>query len=86
MFEHGWKAMREIGVDLVDEHYYKSEEWFRNSSMRYDSYSRKGPKVFAGEYACHGDGKKWNHYETSLYEAAFMTGLERNADVVLMAT
>ena len=32
----------------------------------------KGPKVFAGEYACHGDGKKWNHYETSLYEAAFM--------------
>jgi alpha-L-arabinofuranosidase len=42
--------------------------------------------VFAGEYACHGKGKKWNHYETSLYEAAFMTSLERNADIVEMAT
>ena len=85
-YEHGWKAMREIGADLVDEHFYSSEEWFLNNAMRYDSYSRKGPKVFAGEYACHGVGKKWNHYETSLYEAAFMTGLERNADVVHMAT
>ena len=54
--------------------------------MRYDTYDRKGPKVFAGEYACHGDGKKWNHYETSLYEAAHMTGIERNADIVHMAT
>lgn len=86
MFEHGWKAMREIGVDLVDEHYYKSEKWFLSNGLRYDTYSRKGPKVFAGEYACHGDGKKWNHYETSLCEAAFMTGLERNADIVHMAT
>ncbi len=86
MFEHGWKAMRDINVDLVDEHYYSSEEWFLKNGLRYDSYSRKGPKVFAGEYACHGTGKKWNHYETSLYEAAFMTGLERNADVVHMAT
>lgn len=85
-YEHGWKAMREIGADLVDEHFYSSEEWFLNNAVRYDSYSRKGPKVFAGEYACHGVGKKWNHYETSLYEAAFMTGLERNADVVHMAT
>lgn len=85
-YEHGWKAMREIGADLVDEHFYSSEDWFLNNAVRYDSYSRKGPKVFAGEYACHGVGKKWNHYETSLYEAAFMTGLERNADVVHMAT
>ena len=42
--------------------------------------------MFAGEYACHGKGKKWNHFETSLYEAAFMTDLERNADLVHMAT
>jgi alpha-L-arabinofuranosidase len=42
--------------------------------------------VFAGEYACHGAGKKWNHFETSLYEAAHMTGIERNADIVHMAT
>ena len=42
--------------------------------------------MFAGEYACHGKGKKWNHFETSLYEAAHMTGIERNADIVHMAT
>ncbi|MDR2853954.1 MAG: alpha-L-arabinofuranosidase, partial [Prevotellaceae bacterium] len=51
------------------------------------NYDRKNsPKVFAGEYACHGTGKKWNHFYTSLLEAAFMTGLERNADIVQMAT
>ena len=97
MFEKGWEAMRAQKADLVDEHFYRPEAWFLATpeakerygncgAMRYDSYSRKGPKVFAGEYACHGRGKKWNHFETSLYEAAFMTGLERNADVVEMAT
>lgn len=86
MFEKGWKAMRTLGVNLVDEHFYRDEDWFLSHGLRYDKYNRKEPKVFAGEYACHGKGKKWNHFETSLYEAAFMTGLERNADVVQMAT
>ncbi len=84
MFELGWKAMKQQKVDLVDEHFYRPEAWFLSHGLRYESYDRKGPKVFAGEYACHGKGKKWNHYETSLYEAAFMTDLERNADVVHM--
>ncbi len=78
--------MKQLKVDLYDEHYYRNEQWFLTHGLRYDSYDRKGPKVFAGEYACHGDGKKWNHYETSLYEAAHMTGIERNADIVHMAT
>jgi len=99
MFDKGWKAMKAQKADLVDEHYYRPEHWFLGTpdakekqkwpncgALRYDSYDRKGPKVFAGEYACHGKGKKWNHYETSLYEAAFMTGIERNADIVHMAT
>jgi alpha-L-arabinofuranosidase len=97
MFEKGWAAMKAQKADLVDEHFYRPEAWFLATpdakkrygncgALRYDSYDRKGPKVFAGEYACHGAGKKWNHYETSLYEAAFMTGLERNADIVEMAT
>ncbi len=96
MFDKGWAAMKEQKADLVDEHFYRPEAWFlgtgdRNNwpncgALRYDSYDRKGPKVFAGEYACHGKGKKWNHFETSLYEAAFMTGIERNADIVEMAT
>ena len=97
MFDKGWVAMKEQKADLVDEHFYRPENFFLGTpegkerygncgALRYDSYDRKGPKVFAGEYACHGRGKKWNHYETSLYEAAFMTGIERNADIVEMAT
>ncbi len=84
MFEIGWKAMKELKADLVDEHFYRPEKWFLESGLRYDNYDRKGPKVFAGEYACHGKGKKWNHYEASILEAAFMTDMERNADVVWM--
>ena len=86
MFDKGWKAMKELKADLVDEHFYRDEHWFLSHGLRYEGYDRKGPEVFAGEYACHGKGKKWNHFETSLYEAAFMTDLERNADVVDMAT
>ena len=78
--------MKQLKVDLYDEHYYRNEQWFLSHGLRYDSYDRKGPRVFAGEYACHGNGKKWNHFETSLYEAAHMTGIERNADIVHMAT
>ncbi len=84
MFEEGWKDMKRQKADLVDEHFYRNEQWFLSHGLRYDSYDRKGPKVFAGEYACHGKGKKWNHYETSILEAALMTGFERNADVVWM--
>ena len=85
-FEDGWKAMKAQKADLVDEHYYRDEQWFLTHGLRYDSYDRKGPKVFAGEYACHGKGKKWNHYGAAILEAAFMTGFERNADVVHMTT
>lgn len=80
--------MKEIGCDLYDEHFYRDENWFLKSGNRYDNYdrSKKAPKVFAGEYACHGRGKKWNHFNAALMEAAFMTDLERNADIVEMAT
>ncbi len=85
-FDYLWPEMKRIKVDLVDEHFYRPESWFLAQGARYDQYDRKGPKVFAGEYACHGQGKKWNHFHASLLEAAFMTGLERNADIVHMAT
>lgn len=85
-FDYLWPEMRRLKADLVDEHYYCPEEFFLTQADRYDRYVRKGPKVFAGEYACHGKGKKFNHFNASLMEAAFMTGLERNADVVHMAT
>ena len=85
-FDIGWEEMKRQKADLVDEHYYRPISWFQNEWQRYDKYDRKGPKVFAGEYACHDRGKKYNHAGASIYEAAFMTGLERNADIVHMAT
>lgn len=85
-FDFLWPEMKRIGVDLVDEHFYRPYDWFLSQGSRYDNYDRKGPKVFAGEYACHAKGRKYNHFYASLLEAAFMTGLERNADIVEMAT
>ena len=85
-FDYLWPEMKNLKVDLVDEHFYRPEDWFLSQGKRYDGYDRKGPKVFAGEYACHGRGNKRNHFDAALLEAAFMTGLERNADVVEMAT
>ena len=85
-FDYLWPEMTRVKADLVDEHFYRPKEWFLSQGTRYDNYDRKGPKVFAGEYACHMKGENWNHFEPALLEAAFMTGLERNADVVHMAT
>lgn len=84
-FDYLWPEMKRLKVDLVDEHYYKDPQWFLNSAKRYDNYDRKGPAVFAGEYACHVPNRD-NNFESALYEAAFMTGLERNADIVHMCT
>jgi alpha-N-arabinofuranosidase len=89
-FDHLWKQMREMDVRLVDEHYYRSPDWFLQNAARYDSYDRKGPKVFAGEYAAHDkegkDPESRNTWKSALAEAAFMTGLERNAEVVHLAS
>lgn len=86
-FDFLWPEMRRLKADLVDEHYYKSPEWFYTNAARYDKYDRKGPKVFAGEYASHdASTKKANNFLSALSEAAFMTGLERNADMVRLAT
>lgn len=84
-FDFGWKEMKRLKADLVDEHYYKDPQWFMDNAKRYDNYDRKGPKVFAGEYACHPKNRK-NNFESALCEAAFMTGFERNADVVYQCT
>jgi alpha-N-arabinofuranosidase len=90
MFDFLWSKMRELKADLVDEHYYMAPAWFLSNAARYDKYDRSGPKVFAGEYAAHtaGVGRQGNrnNWQAALAEAAFMTGLERNADVVRMAS
>ncbi len=84
-FNQLWPKMKELKVDLVDEHYYKSPDWFLKNAARYDNYDRTGPKVFAGEYAGHHESRE-NNMISAIAEAAFMTGLERNADVVQLAT
>ena len=88
-FRNGWQAMRQLKADLVDEHYYRNVQWYKDWMNRYDDrtfYTKNGPRVFAGEWACHDRGKKYNHAGASIYEAAFMTNIERNADLVHMAT
>lgn len=72
-------------AEIVDEHYYRPPRWFYEHASRYDKYDRNGPKVFAGEYAAHGLGLR-NNMHAALAEAAFMTGLERNSDVVTLAS
>ncbi|WP_026128696.1 alpha-L-arabinofuranosidase C-terminal domain-containing protein [Nocardiopsis halophila] len=81
VFERAWELNREHGVELVDEHYYNSPAWFLANNERYDSYDRQGPDVYLGEFASQG-----NRFSNALAEAAYMTGLERNAGVVRMAS
>jgi len=89
-FEYGWKELKKLNAQIVDEHYYNSPDWFLKNAGRYDKYDRRGPKVFAGEYAAQSVGvvkpDNKNNWQTALSEAAFMTGLERNADVVTMTS
>ena len=90
-FDFLWGKMRELGADIVDEHYYMPPAWFLANATRYDKYPRTGPKVFAGEFAAHenvpqGRQDRPNTLNAALAEAAFMTGLERNADVVQLAS
>ena len=77
--------LRQLQADVIDEHYYKDPAWFLANAGRYDKYDRNGPKVFAGEYAAHVGGKR-NNWESALAEAAVMTGLERNGDLVQMSS
>ncbi len=89
-FHFAWPKLRELHADIVDEHCYARPDWFLNNATRYDRYARNGPKVFMGEYAAQSDKTvsvlNRNNWECALAEAAYMTGLERNADVVVMAS
>jgi alpha-L-arabinofuranosidase len=91
MFDFLNNNLRKMNADFIDEHYYNRPEWFFKNANRYDKYDRKSvSKVFAGEYAGQSDKtvsvNNENNWHTALAEAAFMTGLERNADVVRMAS
>jgi alpha-L-arabinofuranosidase len=90
-FKFVWSKIRELkNADIVDEHCYANPIWFFTNTHRYDNYDRNGPKVFMGEYAAQSvamvSTKNRNNLECALSEAAYLTGLERNADVVRMAS
>lgn len=96
-FDFAWSYFKKNPTDLVDEHFYRPPQWFFDNAHRYDTYDRNGAKVFAGEYAAHTGGTgavnaqgpgtaRRNTLEAALAEAAFLTHVERNADVVQMAS
>jgi alpha-N-arabinofuranosidase len=89
-FKFLWSKLSELKADIVDEHCYSQPAWFLSNTHRYDHYDRTGPKVFMGEYAAQSDHtlstKNRNNLETAIAEAAYLTGLERNADVVRLAS
>jgi alpha-L-arabinofuranosidase len=70
--------------EIKDEHYYNVPDWFIWNANKYDSYDRNGPKIFVGEYAVTAETGKGN-LRGAIGEAAWMTGMERNSDVVIMA-
>ena len=71
--------MKKLGVHSADEHYYSDPEWFIKNQNRFDTMDRNGPKRFVGEYASNG-----NTLFNAIAEAAFLTGVERNSDLVEM--
>jgi len=90
LFKYAKEELKKYKADLVDEHYYNPPQWFLDNAARYDNYDRNSYKIFAGEYAaqsvatCSVDNK--NNWKCAMSEAAYMTGLERNADVVYMCS
>jgi alpha-N-arabinofuranosidase len=87
--EYLWKQWRILKPEIVDEHFYRKPEWFLENVDWYDNYERDGIEVFVGEYASQSVGvaspDNRNLWKCALYEAAFMTGMERNADLVTMS-
>lgn len=80
-YDLGWGFADTVHVPVIDEHYYEDPGWFVHNQHRYDDYDRSRSKVYVGEYASKGN-TLWN----ALAEAAYMTSLERNADIVKMAS
>ncbi|HXS55724.1 MAG TPA: alpha-L-arabinofuranosidase C-terminal domain-containing protein, partial [Hanamia sp.] len=82
--------LRKMKADIIDEHFYRRPEWFLANANRYDNYPKDGSKIFAGEYAAQSDHtvsiNNKNNLATAIAEAAFMTGMERNADVVNLSS
>ena len=84
-YEEGWKLGKKLKVDILDEHYYVGPGWYYANQNFYDSYDRKGPKVYIGEYAAHKEGRV-NDMETACATAIHLCNIERNGDIVEMTS
>lgn len=82
--EPKWKSTE--SVELVDEHYYRNPAWFAENFNKYDTYDRRGPKVYAGEYAVTSGFGNMGSLDAALGEAVYMMGIEKNSDIVTMAS
>ena len=83
------EQLQTLKADIIDEHFYRNPDWFLDSAGHYDNYKRSGAKIFVGEYGAQSVGvaspDNRNNWKCALAEAAFMTGLERNADLIVMS-
>jgi len=70
--------------DVIDEHYYRSAYDMESDAGHYDNYDRSGPRIFVGEWATR-EGKPTPNFNSALGDAAWMTGMERNSDLVVMS-
>ncbi len=84
-YDNGWKIANDLQVPMVDEHGYKSPQWLWENLRRYDAYDRSKSKVYLGEWAAFDD-KRRSTLRAAISEAAYLTGLERNGDVVTFAS
>ncbi|MES2648786.1 MAG: alpha-L-arabinofuranosidase C-terminal domain-containing protein [Bacteroidota bacterium] len=80
-YEKGWTIANKLKVPVIDEHYYTTPEWFISNQFRYDGYNRNKSQVYLGEYASWG-----NKLRNAIAEAVYMIAMERNGDVVKMAS
>jgi alpha-L-arabinofuranosidase len=84
-YDQGWKIANELDLPMVDEHGYKSPQWLWDNLQRYDAYDRSKSKVYLGEWASF-DNRRRSTLRSAISEAAYLTSLERNADVVRFAS
>lgn len=86
LIANDWQGLpKNRPLDIIDSHAYTAPDRMRSMSSRYDGASRTGPKVYFGEYAVTQQAGRGN-LQAAVAEAAFMTGLERNSDVVVMSS
>lgn len=77
--------LKNMKPDVLDDHYYKRADEFFEDAHHYDATDRKGPKIFVGEWATR-EGSPTTNLNAALGDAAWMTGMERNSDLVILAS